>query len=104
MSDEDKIKNLQQAVEDGFGCQAAYEKTSRVVESFEGSTVWQGDVMVFRVTGREDADTAYAWLEDVNDTDHVRVFTVLGRKPVNTANEAVRAALIQRYREETGRA
>lgn len=93
---------LATVVEQQHGCKATFREVAHVVESHKGKTVWEGDVSVFDVD-HKDAKTAYAWVDPVPGTTRVRYFAVLGKPPVNTANDAVRAAIAARYRNELNR-
>lgn len=71
-------------------------------QSIASQLLSKGDVSVFDVDHTE-ASTAYAWADPVPGSDRVRYFTELGKPPINTANDAVKAALAARYRSETAR-
>ena len=68
----------------------------------EGSMglVWEGDVEVFALDDHAQADRAFAW-EEPPETEggKARVFAVLAVPPVVTAEDAVRASIVQRVRE-----
>lgn len=64
------------------------ERRERVHETFEGETVWEGEVLVFRLSGHLEADRCYAWEVDG------QVTAVLGVPPVRSARDAVRAAVL----------
>jgi hypothetical protein len=59
------------------------------------------DVQVFAVAWPERVNTCYAWSAPVGDTHDRRFFAVLRLGPVQSAREAVRASIVQTYREET---
>ena len=59
----------------------------QVVETFEGQTVWEGEVLVFELVGHPNAKRCYAWEVDGEVT------AVLEMPPVKSARDAVRAAL-----------
>lgn len=95
--------SLQAVVEQQHGCGATFREVAHVVESHNGKTVWEGDVSVFDVD-HADAKTAYAWIDPVpGSKTRVRYFAVLGKPPINTPNDAVRAALTARFRNELAR-
>jgi hypothetical protein len=57
-------------------------------------TVWKGDVEVFGLTGHAEADTCYAWSHsETHKGGGVRLITILGKRPVDSALMAVRAAI-----------
>ena|ERR1019366_5168638 len=70
-----------------------------VTEKFQGKTVWDGVVEVFELVEHETTTKVYAWTHETDDsanpTCHV---TVLHLGPVNSPETAVRAAIIQEYR------
>jgi hypothetical protein len=71
-----------------------------VTEIFQGKTVWHGVVEVFRLTGHPKTDRAYAWIHDTGDPAHPkRHVTVLHIPPVVSPQTAVRAAIVQEFRE-----
>lgn len=90
--------NLARVVEAMHGCRAVFRETARVVERWEGEIAWEGDVSVFDV-GHPKASKAYAWSEPTHD-GKARTLAVLGIPPVNSAADAVRAALVRRTRDE----
>jgi hypothetical protein len=59
------------------------------------------DVQMFAVAWPERANTCYAWSAPVGDTHDRRFFAVLRLGPVQSARDAVRASIVQTYREET---
>ena len=83
------------------GCKASYRATEHVREMFEGKPVWEGDVSTFVLTGHPTAQTCYAWSSPVEGSDRRRFFPVLHKGPVKSARDAVRASIVQAYREET---
>ena len=88
----DDVEELRDAIRRLHGLESEYVETVPVVENFEGMTMWEGDVSVFKVTGHPQTDTAYAW-KDFQDTKR-RVVAVLRLPPVDSPQLAVRAAVI----------
>jgi hypothetical protein len=86
-------KRLQQAIRDLHGLDGEHVESVPVQEIFRGKTVWQGDVDVFRVRGHPQAQLAYAWTyqDDDGTLHHV---AVLGVPPINSAQDAVKAAVM----------
>ena len=70
-----------------------YFESVAVVETFQGKTVWEGDVEVFRVRGHPQATHAYAWTYD-GDDGKPHHLAVLGVPPINSAQDAVKAAVV----------
>jgi len=70
-----------------------------VKETFQGRTVWEGIVEVFTLTGHPIAHRAYAWTHETNDPNNPRRHvTVLHLHPIKSAQDAVRAAIVQEFR------
>lgn len=93
------LEALQNAVEGQHGCSATFERVERVVERYEGQPVWAGPVHIFKIRGHPAATICYAWSDPVPDSDRRRIYAVLQAGPVTSAAEAVRAAIVQGYRE-----
>lgn len=70
-----------------------------VKEVFQGKTVWEGVVEVFDLKNHPTASRVYAWSyesEDPNESTHH--VTVLRAHPIKSAEDAVRAAIVQEFR------
>lgn len=67
----------------------------------EVEPVWEGDVYTFALSGHPTARVCFAWSAPVGDTHNRRFFAVLKLGPVQSARDAVRASIVQAYREET---
>ena len=93
------IEQLQQAVEDMHGCKAELIETISVSETFQGQPVWQGIVHLFDLTGHPTATRCYAWSSPIGESDKRRFFAVLHIPPITSAQDAVRAAIVQEYRK-----
>lgn len=87
------------AVEGMHGGTCSYVETIHVVEDFEGERAWEGDVYVFALEGHPTAQKAYAWSVPVEGSDRRRFYAVLHEGPVDSPEKAVRAALVQAFRE-----
>lgn len=69
-------------------CDSTHLETVPVHETFNGQTVWQGDVEVFGVKHPK-TDRCYAWATDTGD------FTaVLGIPPATSPENAVKASIV----------
>ena len=88
---------LKRAVEAQHGCTATFIQSVPVKETFEGKTVWDGVVHVFRVDGHPKANKAYAWSSPIEGSDKRRFFAVLHQGPVTSPVEAVRAAIVAEH-------
>ncbi len=53
-----------------------------------GQTVWEGEVLTFRLLDHPSASTCYCWEVDG------KVTAVLGEPPINSPLDAVRAAIV----------
>ena len=94
------IKNLQDAIRQLHCCESKHIDTIPVTEKFQGETIWDGEVEVFSITGHPIAHRCYAWGYD-GDDGKLHCTAVLELPPVNSAQSAVRAAIVQQVRNET---
>jgi len=90
------IATLQEAVEKLHGVTAAHAESVPVKEEFQGKTVWDGIVEVFHIKGHPHTEKAYAWMHDTGDATYP--VTVLHIHPALTPAAAVRAFIVQEYR------
>ena len=100
MSDKESIKALKQAVEGLHNCKAKYKKKTHILETFEGQTVWEGDVYIFDLKDHPSAKLAYAWSSPVEGTNKTRFFAVLRAPPVESALDAVRASIANDFKQK----
>lgn len=86
-----------QAIRNLHGCDSRWLESVRVVETFEGQTVWDGDVQIFALIGHPSAKRCYAWSHAVNGdgSERRRFVAVLHQPPVDSPEAAVRAAVVQ---------
>lgn len=84
---------LQTAVEGTHGCTATFREAVPVKETFDGQTVWEGAVHVFDVD-HADASTCYAWSSPVEGSVQRKFYAVLSVSPIDSALDAVRAAIV----------
>lgn len=87
-----ELAKLRQVIRDLHGLESDHERTEPVRETFQGRTVWDGEVEVFRVYGHREAHHAYAWSYE-NDDGGRSYVAVLGVPPIGSAMDAVRAAI-----------
>jgi hypothetical protein len=93
------IEELRAAILLVHKAQATHIESVPVKESFQGKTVWDGIVEVFELHGHPKASKVYAWAHDTDDPERPRIHvTVLHCHPITSAKEAVRAALVQEFR------
>lgn len=94
------IEELQQIIRRLHGTDATHVESVPVKESFQGRTVWEGIVEVFDLHGHPKAPKVYAWAHDTNDPKKAkRHVTVLHIPPVVSPVLAVRAAIVQEFRD-----
>ena len=81
------------------GAEATHVESVPVKETFKGQTVWEGIVEVFDLKDHPTAHRVYAWAHDTDDRENPRRHvTVLQAHPVKSAQDAVRAFIIQESR------
>lgn len=93
------LKELRDVIRRVHGVEATYVESVPVKEMFQGRTVWEGVVEVFDLIGHPTAMRVYAWSHDTNDpANPTRHVTVLHSHPIKSAGDAVKAAIIQEFR------
>ena len=93
------IQKLQKAIRDLHGVESEHVESVPVKEVFQGQTVWEGVVEVFQLKGHPTAPKAYAWAHSTDDPNNpMRHVTVLHVAPVISPILAVRASIVQEYR------
>lgn len=92
----DELKNVIRRLHD---CEADHVRTQPVTETFQGQIVWQGEVEVFNLRGHPKAKTCYAWAHAAGEDDQdKRYVAVLELPPVDSAQSAVKAAIVDEVR------
>ena len=90
---------LQDAIRNLHGCESTWVEAVPVRETFNGETVWDGEVQVFDLIDSSEAPRAYAWTSTVDGSDTRRRFVVvLHKPPVNGPLSAVQASIAAEYR------
>ena len=84
---------LQAAIQSLHGCTARFDRVEPVKETFQGQTVWEGVVHVFKVQHPQ-TDTCYAWTSAVDGSERRKFYAILGVSPINSAIDAVRASIL----------
>ena len=88
------LEGFENAIRETHGAmKIQFVHRERVVEEFEGETVWEGEVLVFMLSGHPSATICYAWEVDG------QVTAVLHTGPVDSPLAAMRAAIVQEHRE-----
>lgn len=92
---QDYIAALRIAIAQLHSAAAVWLKTEHVHETFQGKTVWNGDVELFSLLDHPKASRAYAWahLEGAKD-EKTRYVVVLELPPVKDAKTAVQASIM----------
>ena len=93
------IGELQDVIRRLHGVDSEHVASIPVKETFQGKTVWDGIVEVFDLKGHPTAFRIYAWAHDTDDPANPRRHvTVLHSHPIKSAQDAVRAAIVQEFR------
>jgi hypothetical protein len=99
------IKELQDVIWKLHGVASRHVGTVPIKEVFGGETVWDGNVEVFDLHGHPKTTRAYAWAHDTGDPHNPRrQVTVLHIPPLVSAALAVKAAILQEFRNESAEA
>jgi hypothetical protein len=93
-----QIEEMRDVIHKLHGGTATHTESVPVREVFQGKTVWDGIVEVFHLEGHPKANTAYAWLHDTGEGQPAQHVTVLHVPPVVSPLTAVRAFIIQEFR------
>jgi hypothetical protein len=96
----DCTRLLQRAIQQRHRCEATHRESVHVHEVLDGQTIWEGNVEVFDLKDHAEAERCYAWShreEGMNghvlNSENMRLITVLGKRPVNSPEMAVRTAI-----------
>ena len=94
------IEELQSVIRKLHGVEARHVESVPIKETYNGQTVWDGVVEVFELIGHPTATRLYAWTHNTDDRQNPhRHVTVLHCHPIQSARDAVRAAIVQEFRE-----
>lgn len=93
---QDYLATLRAAIWTMHSCGAVWRETVRVDETFQGETIFNGDVEVFDLMQHPKAKRAYAWAEHEGSDGGggARLVAVLELPPVTDAQTAVRASIM----------
>lgn len=95
------LERLQLTVRHLHKCDAIYDRTVPVTESFQGTVIWNGEVEVFTLRGHPKAKTCYAWsVADGKHDEQEKFITVLELPPVNSPEAAVKVAIASEVRSK----
>lgn len=93
------LEELRDVIRRVHGADATHVESVPVKEIFQGKTVWEGIVEVFDLVGHPTAFRVYAWTHDTDDPEHPRRHvTILHSHPIKSAQDAVKAAIVQEFR------
>lgn len=91
---------LQRAIEERHNCGAIHRETVHVHETMDDQTIWAGEVEVFDLISHAEAVRCYAWSHrekgangSILNSEKFKLITVLGKRPVDSPEMAVRAAI-----------
>ncbi|MGH9765073.1 MAG: hypothetical protein ACREDR_18945 [Blastocatellia bacterium] len=99
------IEELRDVIRHLHGVESKHVESVPVRESFQGKTVWEGIVEVFVLIGHPKAPKVYAWAHDTDSPKQPRRHvTVLHIPPVVSPALAVRAAIVQEFRNNEAEA
>jgi hypothetical protein len=93
------LEELRDVIRRVHGADATHVESVPMKETFQGKTVWEGIVEVFDLKGHPTAFRIYAWTHDTDDPEHPRRHvTILHSHPIKSAQDAVKAAIVQEFR------
>jgi hypothetical protein len=93
------LEELRDVIKHLHGVESKHVESVPVKEIFQGRTVWEGVVEVFDLRGHPKAPKIYAWAHDTDDpAKPKRHVTVLHSHPVTSPALAVRAFIVQEFR------
>lgn len=105
MSAEKYIDELREVIRRIHGVESRHIESVPVKEMFQGKTVWDGVVEVFELVGHPKAQRIYAWAHETDNPKQPRKHvTVLHIPPVTSPLLAVRAAIVQEFRNNEAEA
>ncbi len=94
----DYIEELRDVIRHLHGVDSTHVESVPIKETFQGKTVWEGIVEVFDLIDHPKAKRLYAWAYDTGDPKRPKHVTVLQTANVDSPLTAVRAALIEEYK------
>ena len=83
------LERLKLTIEHLHNCAARYERTEHVHETFQGQTVWNGEVEVFGISGHPKAKRCYGW----SHGEPEEFITILELPPVDSPQSAVKVGV-----------
>ena len=89
-------ERLRRTIRDLHGVDSSHLRSEKVLETFEGQTVWEGMVEVFSLKGHPKAGLAYGWSQATDDGGR-RYVAILGVPPIKSARDAVLVSIAADY-------
>jgi hypothetical protein len=93
-----EVEQLKTAIEKQHGGKATFKHSIPVSLEFKGEKTWEGIVNEFTLSDHPTATKAYAWAAAIEGSKKRRYYAVVGIPPINSAQDAVRAAIVQEYK------
>lgn len=93
---------LRKAIHDLHGCDSHWLRSESVTEKYDGKIAWDGAIEVFQLFGHPTANLCYAWPHSIVASTKQKYVAVLHQPPVDSPQAAIRAAIVQEYREKHG--
>ena len=93
------LDELKDVIERLHGVKATHVETVPVTETFEGETMWEGQVEVFDIPDHAETNRVFAWSFETDDDRPTQHVTVLQIPPATTPENAVKAALVSEFRD-----
>ena len=93
------IEELRDVIRHLHGVESSHVESVPIKEEFQGKTVWEGIVEVFDLKDHAKAPRAYAWAYETDNPKRPRHVVVLHLGPITSPLLAVRAAIVQEFRD-----
>jgi hypothetical protein len=92
------IDELRDVIRRLHGVESTHVESVPIKEVFQDKTVWDGIVEVFELHGHPKAPKIYAWAYETDNPKKPKHVTVLHIGPITSPLLAVRAAIVQEFR------
>jgi hypothetical protein len=89
VANKEYIERLQMVIHQLHKCDSRHLESVPVHETFQGQTIWQGDVEVFELIGHSKAKRCYGWTYGEPE----EFITILELPPVDSAQSAVKVGV-----------
>lgn len=94
------IEEFREIIKKLHGVDTKHLESVPVTETFKCCAVWDGIVEVFELIGHPTASRLYTWSHATDNPEiPLRYVTVLYPHPIQSARDAVRAAIVQEFRD-----